>query len=224
MRLDRRYGAGLTAVLAVKHPARYSKALLPTLFEWTAGSRRILDPMAGVGSARFGPGMVCNELEPEWAAQCPGPVTVGDATALPYRDGAFDCVVTSPTYGNRMADHHDAKDTSRRNTYTHVLGRKLTAGNTGQMQWGPEYRALHLLIWLECQRVLRPGGRLIVNVSNHIRKGVEVDVSQWHQEALMALGLSLLAVRTVDTPRNRMGANGNVRVAHENLLLLRKPA
>lgn len=44
---------------------------------------------------------------------------VGNALYLPFRDRAFDGIVTSPCYGNRMADHHDARDDSKRNTYTH---------------------------------------------------------------------------------------------------------
>lgn len=44
---------------------------------------------------------------------------VGDATSLPFPDEAFDAIITSPTYGNRMADHHDARDNSRRLTYRH---------------------------------------------------------------------------------------------------------
>jgi hypothetical protein len=84
------------------------------------------------------------ELEPEWASQHPRTM-VGDARALPLPDATFDMVVTSPTYGNRMTDHHNAKDGSRRITYTHNLGRTLTPGNSGAMQWGEDYRQLHRL-------------------------------------------------------------------------------
>ena len=55
-----------------------------------------------------------------------------------FSDATFDMVVTSPTYGNRMADHHNAKDGRRRITYTHNLGRTLTPGNSGAMQWGED--------------------------------------------------------------------------------------
>ena len=44
---------------------------------------------------------------------------IGDATALPFADWTFDAVITSPTYGNRMADHHNAQDGSRRVSYRH---------------------------------------------------------------------------------------------------------
>ena len=49
----------------------------------------------------------------------------------------------------------------------------------------------HLDIWRECKRVLAHGGLLIVNVSNHIRKGAVIDVVDFHKEAILNMGLTL---------------------------------
>ena len=67
-------------------------------------------------------------------------INVGDAEFLPYKDDFFEAICTSPTYGNRMADHFEAKDGSKRNTYRYAIGRALDEENTGKMQWGKKYR------------------------------------------------------------------------------------
>ena len=96
------------------------------------------------------------ELEPEWADLHPD-TFVGNALALKFDDADFDAVVTSPTYGNRLADHHNAKDGSVRRSYTHDLGRQLQEDNSGAMHWGPKYRDFHRKAWIEAKRVIRPG-------------------------------------------------------------------
>ena len=67
-----------------------------------------------------------------------------------------------------------------------------------------------------------PNGVLIVNISNHIRAGKEIDVVQWHKETLEQLGF--IAEQTIEqeTPRMRYGANSKSRVAHETIFLFRK--
>ena len=210
----------------VRHPARYSSQLLPTLVLYLQGSTRILDPFGGVGGifdlASFLPGAQIDaiEIEPEWAEQDPR-TTLGNALALPWVDGTFDAVCTSPCYGNRMADHHQARDASRRNTYRHALGRSLHPDNAGGLQWGPAYRAFHVQAWTEARRVLRPGARFVLNVKDHIRAGVVQPVTDWHTETLLSMGFDLVNRAEIKCPGQRRGANGNVRVNAESVLCFR---
>lgn len=211
------------------HPAKFSDPLLPVIDRYLKGYYWVLDPMAGVGTLARYLGMDAhrvwsNDLELEWARQCPEPWSCSDARYMPqFRTGEFDAIATSPTYGNRMADHHNAKDASRRHTYRHYLGRPLTPGNTGQMQWGQEYKDTHLAIIAECVRVLRPGGRVVWNVKDHVRKGEVVYVSTWHIWALRYSGLRQVAVEDVPCPGQRHGQNGQARVDHEWVLVFDKP-
>jgi hypothetical protein len=119
--------------LVPDHPAKWSTAVLDVLTELVEAEAealdqrvRVLDPFAGVGrqrlADRLGSAAVISvtgvELQPEWSGEAlpePGgapPATVqGDATDLPAEwSGRFHVIATSPCYGNRMADHHDAAD------------------------------------------------------------------------------------------------------------------
>lgn len=213
--------------MPAKHPAKFSDPIITELTDIVKGVRGVaLDPFAGTGKVhllqRRGLRTVGVEIEPEWAEIHPQTV-VGNALGLPFPDRTFDAIVTSPCYGNRMADAHDAQDDSHRNTYTHVLGRKLHEDNSGAMQWGPEYRMFHLRAWMEAWRVLKNRStktRMIVNISNHIRDGKEIDVTGWHAQALETIGFKPLSVRTVETARNRDGENGDIRCPYESILVL----
>lgn len=210
----------------VSHPSPFSPAILPVLAELLDGCQDaladftlVLDPFAGTGGcykleAVPGIWVIGVELEPEWARLHPDTM-IGDARHLPFRDARFGAVVTSPCYGNRLADHHDARDGSVRRSYTHDLGRPLTPGNAGAMQWGPEYRALHERAWTEARRVLAPGGRLILNIKDHIRGGKRQRVSGWHVHTLEALGFRVTDVVPVATSGMRAGANASQRVDAE---------
>ena len=217
-------GDSMKTLAPPRHPARYTDVLLPVFAELLQGSVRILDPFGGTGKVfeleALLPGAQIEaiEIEPEWAAMHPK-TTLGNALALPWPSAHFDAVVTSPTYGNRMADHHNAKDGSRRITYRHTLGRELHPHNAGSLQWGDGYRDFHAKAWTEARRVLRPGGRFVLNIKDHIRRGHRQQVTAWHCEALQALGFVEVEHKRVDCPGQRFGQNGHARIDYESVIL-----
>lgn len=107
-----------------EHPAKFSRKILDVFREMLSAERdrvghlRVLDPFAGCGGVHelaeervetFG-----YEIQPEWAAAhadtiCGNVLELGSV----FPAGTFDAVATSPSYGNRLADHHEAKDPCR---------------------------------------------------------------------------------------------------------------
>ena len=216
----------------MKHPAKYSDILIPIFAEILPSEGRVLDPFAGTGKLAkikdfgFSGIIVCNEIEPEWVDSSEHNVDewhIGDASDMKWApDASFDAICTSPTYGNRMADHFDSTDGSKRITYRHFIGRPLSDMNTGRMQWGEKYRDKHVECYLEFLRILKNGGIMVVNLSNHIRSGVEVDVCGWHRCVLTEMGMSLIDEVSVITPRMGFGANGKARVLSEVVMVFKK--
>lgn len=106
------------------HPAKFPRYVLDRIGLYVrAESRqlrrrvRVLDPFAGVGRIHDLPSRYAEttgvEIEPEWAS-CRANTICGDATQLPADwSMRFDAAITSPCYGSRMADHHEAKDSCR---------------------------------------------------------------------------------------------------------------
>ena len=236
--------------LRPEHPAKFSRSVLaalshalseevlgrpyyevypPVFGDQTLGGLRVLDPFAGTGlihvlqdysyTSPFQTWGV--ELEPEWAAYHPRTI-VGDARELPFPDATLDVIATSCVYGNRMSDHHNARDDSVRHTYRHMLGRELSPGNAGELQWGEQYRKFHTTVWRECWRVLRPGGLILMNIKDHVRAGRVIEVAAWHQTELER-NFTIETVEHVDTPGFRRGANRDTRVEGEVIIHGRKP-
>jgi SAM-dependent methyltransferase len=221
-----------------RHPAKWSKAVLGVLAhivdreaEQLGHPLRVLDPFAGVGRARLEKALKGNarvagvELELDWGIVDDGLTIIGDARHTLFSDNTFDAVITSPCYGNRMADHHNAQDDSRRNTYRHALGHDLTPGSAAGLQWGDTYRQFHLEALTEMMRVVRPGGLIVINMSDHIRKGERQPVVWWWTKAMFDdLAATLVEVRQVATPRLKYGANSDARVPGEQIITGRLPA
>lgn len=201
------------------HPAKYSPTILEYFKYCIPKGSLVLDPFSGSGLLASIPNIraVCCELEQSWATQ-----VCANALFLPFRANTFDVIATSPCYGNRMADHHDAKDGSKRHTYTHYIGHKLHKNNLGKMQWGDDYRVFHRLAYREILRTLKPGGRFVLNMSDHYRKFTAQPVTDWHITILMALGLDHVQSFEVPTPRNKHGQNGHLRPDHETVALFVK--
>jgi len=169
--------------------------------------------------------VVCNDLECEWIRDEKHQWDIylfEDASNLKYEDEVVECVCTSPTYGNRLADSYNRKDKSKRFSYRFNLGKKLHEENTGAMHWGEKYKNKHKEIWNEMKRVLVPNGIFILNISNHIRKGEEMMVSEWHKEYIESIGFKLIESHKIETPRLRYGANSKARVGFENLFVFIK--
>ena len=236
-------------VATVKHPAKFSGVVVTKIREildlMTADWPDVpvvLDPMGGVGGIhwlrRNADGTfaqspcydtIAVEIEREWAnvSATHGPTICRDFFQFEWDrerwGGGPDFICTSPTYGNRCADKHRARDGSVRRSYTHDLGRDLSANNSGGMQWGKDYRKLHRRLWQRCYGMLDSGGHLILNVSDHIRDRKVVPVALWHHDTLLDVGFELVQEHDVATQRMRMGENHEARVDCEKVFVVRKP-
>lgn len=101
--------------MTAPHPAKWSDPILDALRSLNLGGPAV-DPFAGVGIGRLsdalGFDVVGLEIEPDWADSDPRTI-VGNALRPPFRPRSFRTGVTSCTYGNRMADHHNAQERCR---------------------------------------------------------------------------------------------------------------
>lgn len=228
----------------VRHPAPFSNSIIDKLCELVPDGV-YLDPFCGIGRAfqltRDGRGFVGIELEEEWAEQArnrakefgdthgAASVITGDSLLIMKQISKgkhpkqFDGIVTSMVYGNRMSDHHNAQDMSTRRSYTHYLGRPLTEGNSGVMYfWQPEYKEFHLRAWKLCAKVTKKGGLGFFNTSDFIRDKEIVKAVKWHAKALGKTGWKVEDIVDVGTPRFRDGANAELRVDAEAIIVARR--
>ncbi len=214
----------------VSHPARFSDSIIEAIDDALPDEGVVLDPFAGTGriheTATETRQTVGVEIEPEWAdlhedTQQGNTLDLFNTTTI--EPESVDAIATSPTYGNRLADSHKASDPDSRRSYTHDIGHDLHTNNSGDLQWGDEYRQFHQRAYMESIRALKPGGLFVLNISDHIRDGKPQGVPLWHTGVLMQLGLEWMQCRTVETPRLRQGTNSGARVSVEYVVTLRKP-
>lgn len=208
----------------LSHPARYPNALIPILAAAVPVDQfpRVLDPFAGTGRIHQLPNETVGiEIEPEWAALHDDTIC-GSALALPFDSDSFDAIVTSPTYGNRLADAGYSATPDRRHSYTFDLGRKLSNDNSGGMYWGARYRTFHEEAWDEANRVLRSGGRFVLNIKDHIKLHERQFVTGWHVTHLMQeYGYSLVWCEDLNTS-GLPTVDGNLSLP-EQIFVLGKP-
>lgn len=188
------------------HPATYPKAVMDRFRELLADLRAttVLDPFAGVGTIHeLRPDFETTgvEIEEEWARARPE-TKVGDSRHLRrlFRTKRFDAIVTSPAYGNRLADSYEASDPEARRSYAIDLGHPLDEHNGAGMHFQRDgrYEELHREVWAACLDVLVPGGYFILNCKDFKRDGAVVPVTAWHIHTLMDLGFKFVDLRTLE--------------------------
>lgn len=199
----------------VKSPAPFHPRLLAIFVEQCNrhGIRTVLDPFAGEGRIHrlrdFRIDTVGVELEPEFAANHPATI-VGNATALPADwTGRFDAVITSPPYGNRLADQY-LGDGGLRKSYAISLGRRTTPGSAAGDYFGPTYCATMEAAYVEARRVVRRAGNLILNVKSFLEDRQLVHATGWHIAAAHRAGWSMVEdPRPVSLRGWRLGSDGS---------------
>ena len=136
------------------------------------------------------------EIEPEWAEQARErglDVHIGDARDLKWPNDHFGVICTAPADGTR-AEPVWAPKSARFRNYQYHLGRDPTPGNGGALPWGDKYCILHAQVWMECVRVLHPGGLLVVNANDHIRNDKHYKIARWHLKILESMGMEVVRI------------------------------
>jgi hypothetical protein len=156
-------------------------------------------------------------------------VKVGDSTIQNTYPVPGYYLVTSIVYPNGMADDHEARDLSERNTYRSANGEPLEINNMGKYGYRKTIRGgtskKRLAYWDLASKMVScwDGAKVaFVNVSDfQFSKGgetfVEPVVSDW-RELLQRNGWSVHEIK-VRTQRQRQGSNGDKRVETESVLV-----
>jgi len=229
-----------TDTLAARSPAPFSTPILERLsaivIDWEGP---ILDPYAGncLIHTLGRDDTWATEIEPEFCAVSPEPdrTFCADSRFVPVliesgRIPRPKAIVTSPDYGNRMADQYlgtpaevaaraETGRLPRRRSYAISLNRRVSEGSGAGHQFGPEYCRIHEAVMSSVTSVLEPGARLALNVSNHYRGGELVHVFPWWVTLIARLGWRVDAIVPVETRRFRDGENSDLRDESEYVII-----
>jgi len=209
------------------HPAQFSPELMPALQAGIeAGDNApVFDPFAGPGTRLAG---LCDSMGIKFSGcdietwdHADERVAQGDATDHGVYPPPGSQIVTSPTYGNGLNDHHEPKEDSRRFTYRVALERPLDVNNSGRygIRSG---RKSWLQYWeINGQAVAQwatLGFPVTVNTKAFIHSGRIVDLPGMWEVLLVTNGYKLGNPTKVATPGLRFGANAEERIGHEVVL------
>lgn len=236
------------------HPAPFSASIMDVLAElirdWPGP---ILDPYAGIGRVHeLGRDDTWGiEIEEPWADAHERTIWGDSSTA---RLALFSppggvcisgrhipepkAIVTSPDYGNRMADQYlgtpeeqrkraEHGETPRRRSYAISLGRKVSEGSSARYAFGEAYKAQHRRIFTAVTSVCLPDAKLALNVSDFYKtlsSGAEpqrIHVVSFWVELIAELGWVVEGLIPVGTRRFRDGANSDLRVDEETIVVAR---
>jgi hypothetical protein len=210
--------------ISVPHPAKFTDDQIDNIAgvleeEFNGKKVKVLDPYAGTGrifdlEIYFGHKTTAIEIEPEWANHHPAIVCADShAWMKEAKPNQFDAVATSFVFPNRITDHHNAKDGSKRHTYKHYLGRDPSPKSSATLGWGPNWRAFHRNGFKLMRRVVKNNGLIILDSKNHFTDNgmTEHYVNEWVIRKLNNMGMPLLQARPVFAQGLRHGKNYNER-------------
>ncbi len=107
----------------------------------------------------------------------------------------------------------------RRRSYAISLGRKVTEGSAAKYGFGKDYQDTHTRIFTAVTGVCNPGARLALNVSDHFAAYTRIYVTAWWVEMIASLGWYVERMIPVGTRRFRDGANSDLRVDAEQIIV-----
>lgn len=249
-----------------RHPCTYSSSTLDLMARLIDEecerlgrvNLRVLDRFAGTGvkvaehaTGRrhrwFGLEIEPSFIERDWVRE-------GNARRSPFEPASFDVDACSVVFPNGMTDTFKSKEPSLRHTYSHAMRARvgnpradLHPDNAGGMPWGrggrkhadgAQWKAVHVDAIADAWRVLRPGGLLLWEASNHPhtpKRGgepIEIDVIGWLAAELQRQGFVEEAVIPIDLQRTKDQAKGRTvtwrgtnahRAMFAHLLCFRRP-
>jgi len=188
-----------------RHPATWDERLISAAAEMiehhTAAPGILIDPMAGEGShyapfAEAGWTVIMSDIH-LWPHR-DRRVLCCDAADISADDDSIDVLLTSPPFGNRLADKMSTDD-DQRVTYADRRGADAAENDASGMQWGAAYRSAMRRIWTEAARLLKDDGLAVIDIKDHIRGGSRQHVTAWTIQAWRDLGWTVADIIPVQT-------------------------